>query len=49
MFTKQPSVRYCTRVGAVRLYEQKERWGGGGVHGCVLYPEASKEAGWYAM
>ena len=42
MFTKQLFVRYCTRVGAVRLYEPKEEEEGGGVHGCVLYPEASQ-------
>ena len=39
MFTKQLSVRYCTRVGAVRLYEQKERRRGGGWGGtwmCTL-------------
>ncbi len=36
MFTKQLSVRYCTRVGAVRLYEPKEEEGGGGTRMCIL-------------
>jgi hypothetical protein len=38
MFTKQLFVRYCTRVGAVRLYEPKEEeeGGGGGTWMCTL-------------
>jgi hypothetical protein len=38
MFTEQLSVRYCTRVGAVRLYEPKEEeeGGGGGTWMCTL-------------
>ncbi len=46
MFTEQLCVRYCTRVGLVRLYEPKEEEGGGGYMDVyfILW-QASRRAG----